>query len=106
MTMCLINDGIEETEHFLLQLHAYSEQRCDLLGAINEVLLLHNISNLFNQVLVRTMLYGDIRFTYNQNRQILEATVHFIRTQSVSLRTCNFKLVQSISSSSISLYYY
>ena len=78
--MCLIKDGIEDTEHFLLQCHAYSEERRDLLGAINEVLLLHNISNLPNQAILRTMLYGDKRFTYNQNRQILEATVRFIRT--------------------------
>ena len=32
--MCLKNDGIEDTEHFLLQCHVYSEQRRDLLGAI------------------------------------------------------------------------
>ena len=78
--MCLINDGIEDTEHFLLQCHAYSEHRRDLLGAINEVLELHNISNLPNHTIVRTMLYDDERFTYYQNRQILEATVRFIRT--------------------------
>ena len=78
--ICLINDGIEDTEHFLLQCHEYSEQRRDLLGAINEVLELHNISNLPNHTIVRTMLYSDERFTYNQNRQILEATVRFIRT--------------------------
>ena len=50
--MCLINDGIEDTEHFLLQCHAYSEQRRDLLGAINKVLELHNISNLPNHTVV------------------------------------------------------
>ena len=75
--MCLINDGIEDIEHFLLQFHAYSEQRCDLLGAINKVLQLHSISNLPNETLVQTMLYGDERFAYSQNRQILEATVRY-----------------------------
>ena len=78
--MCLKNDGTEDTEHFLLQCHAYSEQSLDIIGAINEVLQLHNVSNLSNQALVRTILYGDERFTYNQGRQILEATVRFIRT--------------------------
>ena len=38
--MFLLNNGIKNTEHFLLQCHAYSEQRCDFLGAINEVLQL------------------------------------------------------------------
>ena len=77
--MCLINDGIEDIDHFLLKCHAYSEQRRDLLGAINVLLQFHNISNLPNQALVRTMLYGDEIFTYNQNRQVVEATFRFIR---------------------------
>ena len=78
--MCLINDGIEDTEHFLLQCHAYDDQRRDLLGAINEVLQLHNILNLPNQTLVQIMLYGDKRFSHNQNKQILESTLKFIHT--------------------------
>ena len=60
--MCLINDGIEDTEHFLLQYHAYSEQRRDLLGAINEVLELHNISNLLLCELC-CMVMKDLRIT-------------------------------------------
>ena len=77
--MCLINDGIEDIEHFLLKCHAYSEERRDFLGAIIVLLQFHNISNLPNQALVRSTLYSDEIFTYNQNRQIVEATVRFIR---------------------------
>ena len=77
--MCLINDGIEDIEHFLLQCHAYSEQRRDLLGAINVLLQFHNISDLPNQALVQTTLYGDEIFTYNLKRQIIKAIVRFIR---------------------------
>ena len=40
--MCLVNDGIESTEHFILNCHAHDDQRCDLLGAINEILQLNN----------------------------------------------------------------
>ena len=47
-----MKDGIEDNEHFLLQCHAYNEQKRDLLGAINEVLQLHSISNLPNQAFV------------------------------------------------------
>ena len=35
--MCLKNDGIKDSEQFLLKRHAYDNQRRDLLGAINEV---------------------------------------------------------------------
>ena len=76
--MCPINDGIEDTEHFLLQCHAYENRKHDLLSMVNEVFQLHNISNLPNRTLVEIMLYGDRRFTHDQNRQILESTLKFI----------------------------
>ena len=78
--MCLINDGIEDTEHFLLQCHAYGDRRRDLLDTVNEVFQLHNILNLPNETLVQTMLYGDKSFTHDQNRQILESTLKFIHS--------------------------
>ena len=80
ISKCLINDGIEDTEHFLLQCHAYEDRRRDLLGTVNEVFQLHNISNLPNQTLVQTTLYGDKNFTHDQNRQILESTLKFIHS--------------------------
>ena len=60
--MCLVDDRIENTEHFLLHCHAYDVQRCGLLGAINEILQLNSISNPSNQTLVHIVFYGDKRF--------------------------------------------
>ena len=37
--LCLINDGIEDTEHFLLLCHAYDIHRRDLLDSVNRELL-------------------------------------------------------------------
>ena len=56
--------------HVLLKCHAYDNQRCDLLGAINVVLQLHSIPNLPNRTLVHLIIFGDNRFTHTQNRQI------------------------------------
>ena len=78
--MCPINDGIEDTEHFLLHCYAYEDLRRDPLGAINEVFQPHNILNLSNQTLVQILLYGDGKCTQNQNRNILESTLKFIHT--------------------------
>ena len=78
--MCPVNDGIEDTEHFLLHYHAYDDLRRDLLGAINEVFQPQNILNLSNQTLVQILLYGDGKCTQNQNRNILESTLKFIHT--------------------------
>ena len=73
---CLINNGIEDTEHFLLQCNAYEDQRRDLLGTVNKVFQLRNILNLLpNQTLVQIMLYDDKRFTHDQNGQILESII-------------------------------
>ena len=38
-SMCLINDGIEDTEYFLLSCHFYDAQRHDLLGTVSAILL-------------------------------------------------------------------
>ena len=72
-----INEGIEDTEHFLLQCHAYESQRRDLL---REVFQLHNILNLPNQTIGQILLYGDKSFTHDQSRQILESTLKFIHS--------------------------
>ena len=76
--MCLINDGIENTEHFLLQCHTHNGQRRDLINAINDVLHSHDILNLPDQALVRIMLYGDKRFSFTQKKKILASTLNFV----------------------------
>ena len=78
--MCLINDGIEDNEHFLLHCHAFDDQRCDLLGAVNKILHLNSISNLSNQTFVHIMFYGDKRFSHDENKKNLESTLKFIHT--------------------------
>ena len=57
--MCLINDGFEDTGHFLLSCHFYDIQRHDLLGTVDVVLLTNSLSNLSNEILLRVLLYGD-----------------------------------------------
>ena len=36
--MCPVNDGVEDTEHFLLLCNSFREQRCSLLAGVNDVL--------------------------------------------------------------------
>ena len=35
--MCLANDGIEDTEHFLLLCHSFENNRRSLLAGVNEI---------------------------------------------------------------------
>ena len=54
------NNGIEDTEHYLLLCHSYVELRYDLLTSVAAILQLRRLSSPFsNQKLVRVILYGD-----------------------------------------------
>ena len=35
--MCPVNDGIDDTEHYLLLCNSFREQRCSLLAGVNDV---------------------------------------------------------------------
>ena len=76
--MCSINDGVEDTEHFLLLCRNYAMQRRDLLDAINTILQPQGLSHLSNEVLLKIVLYGDERLTLLSNTKILEATLKYI----------------------------
>ena len=58
--MCPSNDGIEDTEHFLLLCSSFDVQRRDLLVEASQLLQLfiqmNTLSNLF---LIKFVLYGD-----------------------------------------------
>ena len=72
------NDGVEDTEHFLLLCHSYSEPRSDLLNSVNAILLPHGFSSLSNEDLLKFTLYGDERLTIDTNKKLLQATLEFI----------------------------
>ena len=72
--MCSINDGIEDTEHFL-HCNSYDVQRQDLLNAINSILESQGLSNLSNEALLKTLLYANERLPLTSNTMIIEATI-------------------------------
>ena len=77
--LCPINDGVEDTEHFLLLCHAYDEERRDLLSSVNAILRHHGLTNLTNENLFQILLYGHEKLSYDLNTKILEATLKYIQ---------------------------
>ena len=77
--LCLINDGIEDTEHFLLLCHAYDIHRRDLLDSVNAILRPYGLSNLPNKELLQILLYGHEKLPFHSNTIILEATLKYIQ---------------------------
>ena len=76
--MCPTNDGIEDTEHFLLLCPCFDVQRRDLLAGIYALIRPLGYVNLANEALLQLLLYGNKDFPISLNRQILELTLHFI----------------------------
>ena len=73
------NDGIEDTEHFLLLYPSFYIQRRDLLAGASELLRpFVRINTLPNNVLVQYLLYGNKELPDDVNKNLLELTLNFI----------------------------
>ena len=76
--MCPTNDGIEDTEHFLLLCPCFDAHRRDLLAGIFALLRPLGYVDLANEFLLQLLLYGNKDFPDSVNRHILELTLNFI----------------------------
>ena len=76
--MCPTNDGIEDTEHFLLLCPSFEVPRRDLLAGVSALLRPLGHINLSNEFLMQILLYGDKDFPNNLNKDILLLTLRFI----------------------------
>ena len=77
--MCPTNDGIEDTEHFLLLCPSFDIERRDLLAGVSELLRPYvRINSLPNNALIQILLYGDKDFSIDVNKNVLKLTLNFI----------------------------
>ena len=76
--MCPTNDGIEDTEHFLLLCPCFDVHRRDLLAGIFALLRPLGYVDLAYDFLLQLLLYGNKDFPDSVNRHILELTLKFI----------------------------
>ena len=77
--MCPKNDGIEDTEHFLLLCSSFDNQRQHLLAGISvAVRPFVQFNNLSNNDLINLLLYGVEDLPSDINKRVLECTLNFI----------------------------
>ncbi len=76
--MCPTNDGIEDTEHFLLLCPSFEVLRRDLLAGVSSLLRPHGFTNPSNDVLLKILMYGDNDLPDDVNKNILLLTLRFI----------------------------
>ena len=72
------NDGIEDTEHFLLLCPSFDVPRRDLLAGVSALLRPFGHTNPSNEFLMRILLYGDEDFPASLNKDMLLLTLRFI----------------------------
>ena len=75
--MCPSNDGVEDTEHFLLHCHSYDACRTDLLDSLSSTLQPYDLPNLSNALILKLIPYGDERLSVDSNSEILKATLRY-----------------------------
>ena len=77
--MYLLNDGVENTEHYMLICQDFNQQRTLLLGKVSDVLSVVgiNINDLSQCALLNILLYRDSRLSCTLNRRIISATLEY-----------------------------
>ena len=73
-----INDGIEDTAHFLLLCNSFAEYRRSLLADANDVLQTYGYSEAPGDNILQLLLYGDESLPLEANALILNLTIKFI----------------------------
>ena len=68
---------MEATLHYLLCCNLYSTQILELLK--NVCILNPSLKNYFNEKLLNILLYGSKDFNCNMNKEILKATIKFLK---------------------------
>ena len=77
--MCPTNDGIEDTEHFLLLCPSFNLLRRDLLAGVSNLIRpFAQINGFSNSALIQLLLYGDKDLSDDINKDIIQLTLNFI----------------------------
>ena len=76
--MCPVNDGIEDTEHFLLLCNSFRQQRCSLLTGVNDVLEACGHSESADINMLQLLLCGNKNLPLEANKMILNLTIKYI----------------------------
>ena len=73
------NDGVDDTERYLLLCQSYEEPRRELLNCLNAILPPSDFSNLSNELLVELILLCNERLRPDVNKGLIEDTLKFIQ---------------------------
>ena len=76
--LCSCSLEIEDTSHYLLHCHHFSQYRIDLMNSVKSIL--ENFESLSDNVKKDILLYGDSCLDGNKNKFIFKATLTYIKS--------------------------
>ena len=76
--LCPVNDGVEDTEHFLLLCNSFNEYRHNLLAGVNDVLAAYEFSDSSDIHMLELLLCGSKNLSLEANYLILSLTINYI----------------------------
>ena len=76
--ICPVNDGIEDTEHFVLLCNSFREQRFNLHAGVNDVLKACENSESADINRLQILLYGNKHLPLEANKIITNLTIKYI----------------------------
>ena len=76
--LCSCSLETENTLHYLLHCHHFSQNRINLMNSVNSVF--ENFDILSDNIKTDVLLYGDPRLDGESNKIILEAVISYIKT--------------------------
>ena len=76
--LCSCSLDIEDTSHYLLHCHHFSQHRIDLMNSVNSIY--ENFDSLADSNKKDVLLFGDPSSDGNTNKFILEATLLYIKS--------------------------
>ena len=74
--LCSCTLEIEETSHYLLHCHDFSQHCVDLMNSVKSVF--DNFKSMADIVKKDLLLFGDSQFDENKDKVILEPTIRYI----------------------------
>ena len=75
--LCSCSLDIENTSHYLLHCHHFSQHRIDLMNSVNSIY--RNFDSLPDNNKRNVLLFGDASSNETTNKMILEATIIYIK---------------------------
>ena len=76
--LCSCSLETENTSHYLLQCHHFSQNRINLMNSVNYVF--ENFDTLSDNIKTDVLLYGDPRLDGESNKIISDATISYTKT--------------------------